>query len=133
VTASASGKATRQSRTRKPAVTAPAAATKPAATPKAPAVAAKSPASAKAPAKPVAAKETTKPVTAKAPARTGTRKPAKAQPVVDLRADVVEVVEPAAVVDLNAQIAMAAYLMWEQGVPGDADSHWQAAERLVRA
>lgn len=44
-------------------------------------------------------------------------------PVVDLRTQA----------PVEEQIAVAAYLMWEQGQPGDAAEHWYAAERLVRA
>lgn len=48
--------------------------------------------------------------------------PPAASQVVDLRATT----------GVEEQIAVTAYLMWEQGQPGDADQHWYAAERLVR-
>lgn len=99
MTASASGKAPRQTRTRKPAATAPDAVAV-SAQPKA------------------------------APAKTRTRKPAvQAEPTVAPTA-VVDLRTPA---ELDAEVAFTAYLLWEQGTPGDADSHWYAAEALVRS
>lgn len=49
-----------------------------------------------------------------------------------------KVAPPAQVVDLRSPeqerdaIALQAYLLWEQGQPGDEISHWLAAEELVR-
>ena len=51
---------------------------------------------------------------------------AEAAPVVDLRTGT-----PTAEVS-QAEIALNAYLLWEQGQPGDSLAHWLAAESLVR-